>query len=32
MQLPFKLDHINRWALDELDDWALIDTGLRRLA
>lgn len=29
MPLPFKLDHINLWALDDGDDWALVDTGLR---
>lgn len=29
MPLPFKLDHINLWALDDGDGWALVDTGLR---
>ncbi|MDM0112258.1 MBL fold metallo-hydrolase [Variovorax sp. J22R133] len=29
MPLPFKLDHINLWALDDGDDWALVDTGIR---
>ncbi len=28
MPLPFKLDHINLWALKEHDGWTLVDTGL----
>jgi glyoxylase-like metal-dependent hydrolase (beta-lactamase superfamily II) len=28
MPLPFGLDHINLWALDAGDGWALIDTGV----
>lgn len=30
MPLPFRLNHINLWALDDgPDNWALVDTGLR---
>ncbi|CAG4910535.1 MBL fold metallo-hydrolase [Paraburkholderia saeva] len=29
MPLPFSLDHINLWMVDDDDGWALIDTGLR---
>jgi glyoxylase-like metal-dependent hydrolase (beta-lactamase superfamily II) len=29
MPLPFKLDHINLWAIDDGDGWAVIDTGMR---
>ena len=29
MPLPFKLDHINLWALNDGKDWALVDTGMR---
>jgi glyoxylase-like metal-dependent hydrolase (beta-lactamase superfamily II) len=29
MPMPFKLNHINLWALDDGTDWALVDTGLR---
>ncbi|MCL4746540.1 MAG: MBL fold metallo-hydrolase [Burkholderiaceae bacterium] len=28
MPLPFALDHINLWALEDGDGWALVDTGL----
>ena len=28
MALPFQLDHINLWALEEPDGWTLVDTGL----
>ena len=28
MPLPFKLDHINLWLIDEDDGWAVIDTGI----
>lgn len=28
MPLPFTLDHINLWVLDDGDGWALVDTGL----
>jgi glyoxylase-like metal-dependent hydrolase (beta-lactamase superfamily II) len=28
MALPFALDHINLWALEDGGDWTLIDTGL----
>ncbi len=27
MPLPFALDHINLWALDDGDGWAIVDTG-----
>ncbi|MEP7282481.1 MAG: MBL fold metallo-hydrolase [Rubrivivax sp.] len=29
MPLPYALDHINLWALDDGDGWALVDTGAR---
>ncbi|HTT13213.1 MAG TPA: MBL fold metallo-hydrolase [Burkholderiaceae bacterium] len=29
MPLPFTLNHINLWALDDGDGWALVDTGMR---
>ena len=29
MPLPFKLDHINLWALDDGEGWAIVDTGIR---
>lgn len=29
MPLPFALDHINVWAIDEADGCAIVDTGLR---
>ena len=29
LPLPFKLDHINVWALDDGDGWAVVDTGTR---
>src|SRR5438128_958829 len=29
LELPYKLDHINVWALDEGDGWTLVDTGTR---
>ena len=28
MPLPFKLDHINLWLLDDGDGWTLVDTGI----
>jgi glyoxylase-like metal-dependent hydrolase (beta-lactamase superfamily II) len=28
MPLPFKLDHINLWLIEEAAGWAMIDTGL----
>ena len=28
MALPFALDHINLWALEDGDGWTLVDTGL----
>jgi glyoxylase-like metal-dependent hydrolase (beta-lactamase superfamily II) len=28
MPLPFSLDHINLWVLDDGDSWTLVDTGL----
>jgi glyoxylase-like metal-dependent hydrolase (beta-lactamase superfamily II) len=28
MPLPFRLDHINVWAIKEGDGWALVDTGI----
>lgn len=28
MALPFQLDHINLWALEDADGWTLVDTGL----
>ncbi len=28
MPLPFRLDHVNLWALRDRDGWALIDTGV----
>ena len=29
MPLPFALDHINLWAIEDGDGWTLVDTGLR---
>jgi len=29
MPLPYALDHINVWAIDDGDGWALVDTGVR---
>jgi glyoxylase-like metal-dependent hydrolase (beta-lactamase superfamily II) len=29
MPLPFSLDHINLWLLEDGDGWAIVDTGLR---
>ncbi|KZC38559.1 MULTISPECIES: MBL fold metallo-hydrolase [Rhodanobacter] len=29
MPLPYALDHINIWAIDDNDGWALVDTGVR---
>jgi glyoxylase-like metal-dependent hydrolase (beta-lactamase superfamily II) len=29
MPLPYRLDHINLWALDDGKGWALVDTGVR---
>jgi len=28
MPLPFKLDHVNLWALRDTDGWTLVDTGV----
>ena len=28
MALPFQLDHINLWGLEDGDGWLLVDTGL----
>ena len=28
MPLPFELNHINLWLLEEVDGWTLVDTGL----
>lgn len=28
LPMPFKLDHINVWAIDTTDGWVLVDTGL----
>ncbi|MBM3515784.1 MAG: MBL fold metallo-hydrolase, partial [Alphaproteobacteria bacterium] len=28
MPLPFALDHINLWVLDDGDGWTLVDTGI----
>ncbi|MBL6958709.1 MAG: MBL fold metallo-hydrolase [Rhodospirillales bacterium] len=30
MPLPFKLDHINLWLLEDGDGWTIIDTGINR--
>lgn len=30
MPLPFKLDHINLWLLEDGDKWVIIDTGICR--
>jgi len=30
MPLPFKLDHINLWALEDGDGWTLVDSGIDR--
>jgi glyoxylase-like metal-dependent hydrolase (beta-lactamase superfamily II) len=32
MPLPFSLDHINLWVLDDGDGWAIVDTGLNATA
>jgi len=29
MPLPFALDHINLWAIEDGDGWAVVDTGIR---
>ncbi len=29
MPLPYALDHINLWALDDGNGWAIVDTGVR---
>lgn len=29
MPLPFVLDHINLWAIEDGDGWAIVDTGIR---
>jgi len=28
MPLPFSLNHINLWAIEGVDDWTIVDTGL----
>ena len=28
LSMPFRLDHINVWAIDTADGWVLVDTGL----
>jgi glyoxylase-like metal-dependent hydrolase (beta-lactamase superfamily II) len=28
MPLPFKLDHINLWLIEESDGWTVVDTGI----
>jgi glyoxylase-like metal-dependent hydrolase (beta-lactamase superfamily II) len=30
MPLPFQLNHINLWVLEDGDGWTLIDTGINR--
>lgn len=30
MALPFKLDHINLWLLEDGDGWTIVDTGINR--
>lgn len=30
MPLPFKLDHINLWLLDDGEGWTVVDTGIAR--
>ena len=32
MPLPFSLDHVNLWILDDGDGWAIVDTGLNTAA
>lgn len=29
MPLPFRLDHINLWLLEDGDGWAIVDTGIK---
>lgn len=29
MPMPYRLDHINVWAIDDDEGWALVDTGIR---
>jgi glyoxylase-like metal-dependent hydrolase (beta-lactamase superfamily II) len=29
LPLPFRLDHINIWAIEDGDGWTLVDTGIR---
>lgn len=29
MPLPFKLDHINIWGIEDADAWTVVDTGVR---
>ena len=29
MPLPYALNHINLWAIDDGDGWAIVDTGMR---
>src|ERR671922_1987093 len=28
MPLPFQLDHINLWLLEDGEDWTIVDTGI----
>lgn len=30
LPMPFRLDHINVWAIDTQDGWVLVDTGLNK--
>lgn len=32
MPLPFRLDHVNLWAIKDGEGWAIVDTGLRNEA
>ena len=32
MPLPFQLDHINLWLVDEGDGWTVVDTGIGNAA
>ena len=32
MPIPFALDHINLWVLDDGDGWAIVDTGVQTTA
>src|SRR5204862_944327 len=31
MPMPFRLDHVNLWAVRDDDGWAIMDTGLQTL-